>query len=138
MVTMGLALGLSVPAHVQAQTTLLNVSYDPTRELYQDFNRAFVKFWKGKTGQTVDIKQSHVGSAGQARAVVVVTMALAYDVDAVANAGLIKPDCQKRLPQNSGPYTSTMVFLVRKGTVLRRRRHGRRANLAGRIVRDVP
>jgi sulfate/thiosulfate-binding protein len=107
-------------AAVHAQT-LLNVSYDPTRELYQDFNQAFIKYWKGKTGQTVVIRQSHGGSGGQARAVVegldadVVTLALAYDVDAIANAGLNKTDWQKPLPQNSTPYTSTVVFLVRKG-----------------------
>ena len=104
-----------------AAQTLLNVSYDPTRELYQDFNAAFVKYWKAKTGQTVEIKQSHGGSGGQARAVIdgldadVVTLALAYDVDAVAQAGLTTTAWQKRLPQNSAPYTSTIVFLVRKG-----------------------
>jgi sulfate/thiosulfate-binding protein len=101
--------------------TLLNVSYDPTRELYQDFNAAFIKYWKGKTGQTVTIKQSHGGSGGQARAVIdgleadVVTLALAYDIDAVAQSGLTTAGWQKRLPQNSSPYTSTVVFLVRKG-----------------------
>ena len=101
--------------------TLLNVSYDPTRELYQDFNAAFIKYWKGKTGQTVAIKQSHGGSGGQARAVIdgleadVVTLALAYDIDAVAQSGLTTAAWQKRLPQNSSPYTSTVVFLVRKG-----------------------
>ena len=104
-----------------AAQTLLNASYDPTRELYQDFNAAFVKYWKAKTGQTVTIKQSHGGSGGQARAVIdgldadVVTLALAYDVDAVAQSGLIASGWQKRLPQNSSPYTSTVVFLVRKG-----------------------
>ena len=104
-----------------AQASLLNVSYDPTRELYQDFNAAFVKYWKAKTGQDVTIKQSHGGSGAQARSVIdgldadVVTLALAYDIDAVAATGLIKPDWQKRLPQNSTPYTSTIVFLVRKG-----------------------
>ena len=104
-----------------AQTSLLNVSYDPTRELYQDFNAAFVKYWKAKTGQDVTIKQSHGGSGAQARSVIdgldadVVTLALAYDIDAVAATGLIKADWQKRLPQNSTPYTSTIVFLVRKG-----------------------
>ena len=103
------------------QITLLNASYDPTRELYQDFNAAFVKYWKAKSGQDVTIRQSHGGSGGQARAVIdgleadVLTLALAYDVDAVAAAGLINPDWQKRLPQNSAPYTSTIVFLVRKG-----------------------
>src|SRR6476469_8454185 len=110
------ALGTSVAAQ-----TLLNVSYDPTRELYQDFNAAFIKYWKAKTGQTITIKQSHGGSGGQARAVIdgleadVVTLALAYDIDAVAQSGLTSTAWQKRLPQNSSPYTSTVVFLVRKG-----------------------
>ena len=107
-------------ASVAAQT-LLNASYDPTRELYQDFNAAFIKYWQAKTGQTVTIKQSHGGSGGQARAVIdgleadVVTLALAYDIDAVAQSGLTAAEWQKRLPQNSSPYTSTVVFLVRKG-----------------------
>src|SRR5437763_5999698 len=102
--------------------TLLNVSYDPTRELYQDYNPAFAKYWKGKTGQQVNVQQSHGGSSKQARAVIdglqadVVTLALAYDIDAISqNAGLLPADWQKRLPQNSTPYTSTIVFLVRKG-----------------------
>ena len=102
--------------------SLLNVSYDPTRELYQDFNAAFIKYWKAKTGQTVTIEQSHGGSSKQARGVIdglqadVVTLALAYDIDAISQtAGLIPADWQKRLPQNSTPYTSTIVFLVRKG-----------------------
>lgn len=109
---------LAAPAAAQ---TLLNVSYDPTRELYQDFNAAFVKYWKAKTGQTVTIRQSHGGSGAQARAVIdgleadVVTLALAYDVDAIAQSGLTSAAWQKRLPQNSAPYTSTIVFLVRKG-----------------------
>jgi sulfate transport system substrate-binding protein len=101
---------------------LLNVSYDPTRELYQEFNTAFAKYWKGKTGDTVEVKQSHAGSGKQARAVIdgadadVVTLALAYDIDAIADkARLIPADWQKRLPNNSSPYTSTIVFLVRKG-----------------------
>ncbi len=104
-----------------AQTELLNVSYDPTRELYQDFNAAFVKYWKAKTGQAVDIRQSHGGSGAQGRAVSdglaadVVTLALGYDIDAIQQAGLIAPGWQARLPQNSAPYTSTIVFLVRKG-----------------------
>jgi len=104
-----------------AQTTLLNVSYDPTRELYQEFNAAFARYWLAKTGKPVTVRQSHGGSGAQARAVIdgldadVVTLALAYDVDAVAATGLIKPDWQKRLAQNSSPYTSTIVFLVRKG-----------------------
>src|SRR6185369_4728463 len=103
------------------QVTLLNVSYDPTRELYQEFNAAFARYWQAKTGKPVTIRQSHGGSGAQARSVIdgldadVVTLALAYDVDAVAAAGLIKPDWQKRLAQNGSPYTSTIVFLVRKG-----------------------
>jgi sulfate/thiosulfate transport system substrate-binding protein len=106
---------------VLADTTLLNVSYDPTRELYKAVNEAFAKDWKEKTGENVTIEQSHGGSGKQARAVIdglqadVVTLALAGDVDAVAKAGLIKPDWQKRLANNSSPYTSTIVFLVRKG-----------------------
>jgi len=107
---------------VFADVTLLNVSYDPTRELYQDFNTAFAKHWKATTGETVIIKQSHGGSGKQARAVIdglqadVVTLALAYDVDALYERGkLIPKDWQKRLAQNSAPYTSTIVFLVRKG-----------------------
>jgi sulfate transport system substrate-binding protein len=101
---------------------LLNVSYDPTRELYQDVNVAFAKQWKEKTGDTVIIQQSHGGSGRQARAVIdglegdVVTLALAYDIDAISQKShLIAPDWQKRLPNNSTPYTSTIVFLVRKG-----------------------
>ncbi len=114
-------LGASLSAHAQT-TTLLNVSYDPTRELYQEFNAAFAKHWKAKTGETVSIKQSHGGAAKQARAVIdgleadVVTLALAYDIDAIhEKAKLIPADWQKRLPHNSSPYTSTIVFLVRKG-----------------------
>lgn len=102
--------------------TLLNVSYDPTREFYQDFNRAFVTYWKAKTGDQVTVQQSHGGSGKQARSVIdglradVVTLALAYDVDAIAEkARLLPADWQKRLPDNSCPYTSTIVFLVRKG-----------------------
>lgn len=101
--------------------TILNVSYDPTRELYQEFNQAFAKHWKAKTGKNVTINQSHGGSGKQARSVIdglqadVVTLALAYDIDAIAKAGMIKPDWQKRLADNSSPYTSTIVFLVRKG-----------------------
>jgi len=105
-----------------AAQTLLNVSYDPTRELYAAVNAAFIKQWQAKTGQTLQIRQSHGGSGSQARAVTdgleadVVTLALAYDVDAVQKSGLITDAAwQKRLPQNSSPYTSTIVFLVRKG-----------------------
>ncbi len=105
----------------QTNVTLLNVSYDPTRELYQELNAAFAKAWKAKSGQTVTINQSHGGSGKQARAVIdgleadVVTLALGYDIDAIQKAGLIAPNWQKRLPNNSSPYTSTIVFLVRKG-----------------------
>jgi sulfate transport system substrate-binding protein len=104
-----------------AEVSLLNVSYDPTRELYQDINQAFAKQWKAKTGDTVTIKQSHGGSGKQGRSVIdglnadVVTLALAYDIDAVAERGLIAKDWQKRLQHNSTPYSSTIVFLVRKG-----------------------
>jgi sulfate/thiosulfate transport system substrate-binding protein len=106
---------------VQAQT-LLNVSYDPTRELYAEFNARFIESWQGKTGQRVEIRQSHGGAGAQARAVIdgleadVVTLALAYDIDAIQQSGLISTAAwQKRLPDNSSPYTSTIVFLVRKG-----------------------
>ncbi len=102
--------------------TLLNVSYDPTRELYEDFNAAFAKQWKAKTGQDVSVNQSHGGSGKQARAVIdgldadVVTLALGYDVDQLyQKAGLISKNWQSKLPNNSSPYTSTIVFLVRKG-----------------------
>jgi sulfate transport system substrate-binding protein len=110
------------PLAALAEVNLLNVSYDPTRELYQDFNVSFVKYWKKKSGQTVVIKQSHGGSGKQARAVIdglgadVVTLALAYDIDEIHDkAKLIPENWQKRLPHNSSPYTSTIVFLVRKG-----------------------
>jgi sulfate transport system substrate-binding protein len=120
---LALAAGLVGGAQVAlAETTLLNVSYDPTRELYQEFNAAFAKHWKEKTGEDVTIKQSHGGSGKQARAAIdgleadVVTLALAGDVDQLAKkGGLIPEDWQKRLPDNSSPYTSTIVFLVRKG-----------------------
>ncbi len=105
-----------------APVTLLNVSYDPTRELYSEFNTAFAKHWKAQTGQDVTIKQSHGGSGKQARSVIdgidadVVTLALAGDIDALyKNGGLIPQDWQKRLPQNSSPYTSTIVLVVRQG-----------------------
>ncbi|MDP3844238.1 MAG: sulfate ABC transporter substrate-binding protein [Oxalobacteraceae bacterium] len=116
-----LAAALVVPAAQAAEVTLLNVSYDPTRELYQDFNAAFAKQWKAKTGDDVRVKQSHGGSGKQARGVIdglqadVVTLALAYDIDAIAERGQLAKDWQKRLPHNSSPYTSTIVFLVRKG-----------------------
>src|SRR6185436_15314751 len=101
---------------------LLNVSYDPTREFYGDYNAAFIKHWKETSGQSITIQQSHGGSGKQARSVIdgleadVVTLALAYDVDALyEKARMIPADWQKRLPNNSSPYTSTIVFLVRKG-----------------------
>src|SRR6266849_8845665 len=102
--------------------TLLNASYDPTRELYQDFNAAFVKYWDAKTGDKVTIRKSYSGSGKQARNVIngldadVVTLAMAYDIDAIAEkAKLLPQDWQTRLPNNSSPYTSTIIFLVRKG-----------------------
>src|SRR4051812_11314246 len=111
---------IGVAAH--AETTLLNVSYDPTRELYEDYNKAFAKYWKQKSGEDVTIKQSHGGSGKQARTVIdglpadVVTLGLAADIDAVATNGKLLPiNWQSRLPNNSSPYTSTIVFLVRKG-----------------------
>jgi sulfate/thiosulfate transport system substrate-binding protein len=113
----GVAVGLA-----QSPVKLLNVSYDPTREFYQEINVAFAKQWQAKTGQAVTINQSHGGSGKQARSVIdglqadVVTLALAYDVDALySNASLLPKDWQKRLPDNSAPYTSTIVFVVRKG-----------------------
>ncbi|SHH08002.1 sulfate ABC transporter substrate-binding protein [Massilia sp. CF038] len=116
-----IALALFSQAAVAADVTLLNVSYDPTRELYQDFNAAFAKQYKAKTGDNVTVKQSHGGSGKQARTVIdgleadVVTLALAYDIDAIGERGLLNPQWQKRLQHNSSPYTSTIVFLVRKG-----------------------
>ena len=112
---------LATSATAAEPTTLLNVSYDPTRELYRDFNRAFIKDWKAKTGETVVVNQSHNGSGASARAVLdglpadVVTLALAADIDALAKRGLLAADWQTRLPDSAAPYTSTIVFLVRKG-----------------------
>ncbi len=122
--TTALALGLTALTALaaQAQVNLLNVSYDPTRELYVEFNQAFAKHWKAKTGQDVNIKQSHGGSGKQARAIIdgldadVATLALAGDTDALhSNGHLIPKDWQKRLPHNSTPYTSTIVLVVRQG-----------------------
>lgn len=120
LIALALTVGVNLPA--LAETALLNVSYDPTRELYQDFNAAFAKHWKSRGGETVTIQQSHGGSGKQARAVIdgleadVVTLALAYDIDAIAEkAHFIPKDWQQRLPHNSAPYTSTIVLLVRKG-----------------------
>src|SRR5688500_6831898 len=105
-----------------AETVLMNVSYDPTRELYTDYNKVFTAYWKKKSGQDVSVRQSHGGSGKQARTVIdglqadVVTLALAYDIDAlVKQAKLLPANWQSRLPNNSAPYTSTIVFLVRKG-----------------------
>jgi sulfate transport system substrate-binding protein len=113
---------VSLATPVQAsELNLLNVSYDPTRELYQDFNKVFADHWKKTSGQDVKIKQSHGGAAKQARSVIdglqadVVTLALSYDIDEIAQRGILAKDWQKRLPNNSAPYTSTIVFLVRKG-----------------------
>jgi sulfate transport system substrate-binding protein len=113
-----MALGGAVQA---ADVTLLNVSYDPTRELYVEINKAFAAKYKAEAGKTVEFKQSHGGSGRQARSVIdgleadVVTLALAYDIDEIADRGILAKDWQKRLPQNASPYTSTIVFLVRKG-----------------------
>ena len=117
----GLFLIIAAPSAWAKEKTLLNVSYDPTRELYQELNGVFAGLWKTQTGEAVTIEQSHGGSGKQARSVIdgldadVVTLALAYDVDAIAKAGLIREDWQSRLPDNSAPYTSTIVFLVRQG-----------------------
>ena len=109
-------------AAAQEKVTLLNVSYDPTRELYRDINATFARVWKQRTGQDLEIKQSHAGSGAQARAVIdgleadVVTLALAYDIDEIAARGKTLPaDWQKKLPHNSTPFASTIVFVVRKG-----------------------
>src|SRR5512139_4206320 len=117
-----LAATLLLAPALRAETTLLNVSYDPTRELYDDYNKAFAKYWQQKSGKEVSIRQSHGGSGKQARTVIdglpadVVTLALAYDIDAMATQGKLLPaNWQSRLPHNSSPYTSTIVLLVRKG-----------------------
>ena len=116
-----LAASLTAVPALAAETTLLNVSYDPTRELYQDIDQAFAAKWKAETGDTLTVKQSHGGSGKQARTVIdgldadVVTLGLAYDIDEIAEHGLLAKDWQKRLPKNSTPYSSTIVFLVRKG-----------------------
>lgn len=119
---LSVALATGLAGQASAQSTLLNVSYDPTREFYQEYNAAFAKHWKAQGGDAVTVKQSHGGSGKQARAVIdgleadVVTLALAFDVDALnKNGGLIPADWGNRLPNNAAPYTSTIVFLVRKG-----------------------
>ncbi len=115
-----LAFGVTCASFAQS-STLLNVSYDPTRELYKDYNEVFIKHWKQKTGQNLSVKQSHAGSGKQARAVLdgldadIVTLALAYDIDVLQEKNLISSNWQSKLPANSSPYTSTIVFLVRKG-----------------------
>ena len=115
------ALALAAPAAIAQSVTLLNVSYDPTRELYQDVNAAFAKQWEAQTKQKLTIRASHGGSGKQARSVIdglesdVVTLALASDIDEIAERGLLSADWQKKLPDNASPYTSTIVFLVRKG-----------------------
>jgi sulfate transport system substrate-binding protein len=117
----GLTAGAAFPAAAQQAGTLLNVSYDPTRELYREYNQLFAASWRAQSGQSLRVNTSHGGSGRQARAVIdglqadVVTLALAYDVDAIAERGLIARDWQSRLPHNSAPYTSTVVFLVRRG-----------------------
>lgn len=116
-----LVIGLTGNPAQAAERSLLNVSYDPTREFYQDYNAAFARHWKEQEGESLAFQQSHGGSGKQARAVIdglkadVVTLALASDIDAIARSGHIPTDWQKRLPNNSAPYTSTIVFLVRKG-----------------------
>src|SRR6266513_4589133 len=122
LIVIAIVAGIARKAVAVNKTTLLNVSYDPTRELYTDYNAAFAKYWKAKTGQDVVINQSHGGSGKQARSVIdglpadVVTLALAYDIDAISEkGGLLPKNWQTRLPNNSAPYTSTIVFLVRKG-----------------------
>jgi sulfate transport system substrate-binding protein len=122
LLTLSAALAFSPAGSFAREIKLLNVSYDPTRELYQDFNAAFSKYWKAKSGDAVTIHLSHGGSGKQARSVIdgqaadVVTLALAFDIDAIAEkSGLLPADWQKQLPNNSSPYTSTIVFLVRKG-----------------------
>ncbi|ALG73257.1 ABC transporter permease [Azospirillum thiophilum] len=117
----GLTLAWLGVAAADSKDTLLNVSYDPTREFYVEFNKAFARKWGAETGRALTVRQSHGGSGKQARSVIdgldadIVTLALGYDIDAIADAGLLPKDWQTRLPNNSSPYTSTIVFLVRKG-----------------------
>src|SRR5579862_2842713 len=116
-----LASALFASGIASADTNLLNVSYDPTRELYQDYDKAFGAYWKGKSGAEIKVNQSHGGSSTQARAVIdgleadVVTLGVPPDISAIVNAGLIAPDWTTKLPNNAAPYTTTIVFLVRKG-----------------------
>ena len=147
---------LTLAAPLRAETTLLNVSYDPTRELYAEINPAFAKAWKAKTGQDIMVRSSHGGSGAQARAVIdgleadVVSLALQPDVDAIAERGkLIAPGWQERLPNRSVPYTSTILFVVRKRQPqghprlgrpdqARRRRHHAQSQDVGRGALDLP
>jgi sulfate transport system substrate-binding protein len=135
---------LRPPAAAAAPAEITNVSYDPTRELYEQYNAAFRKYWKGRSGQDVNIVQSHGGSGKQARAVIegneadVVTLALAYDISAIEKAGLIKPDWQKTFPRNSSPYTSTIVFLVRKGNPKNLKSWGDLANAGVGVITPNP
>ena len=121
LASLALLATLSVGSVHAAQIELLHVSYDPTRELYQEYNSAFAKYWKAQSGDEVVVSQSHGGSGKQARAVAdgleadVVSLALAYDINAISRSGLIAPDWQQRLANHSAPFTSTVVFLVRKG-----------------------
>lgn len=121
LMTATAALPIVAAAPAAARTVITNVSYDPTRELYQDVNAAFAKHWKAQGGDALTVRQSHGGSGKQARSVIdgldadVVTLALAYDIDEIAQRNLLPADWQKRLPSNASPYTSTIVFLVRKG-----------------------
>jgi sulfate/thiosulfate-binding protein len=122
LIVVTIALATTYRSLAAGDVAILNVSYDPTREFYQEYNAAFAKYWKTRTGDNVTVKQSHAGSGKQARSVMdgleadVVTLALAYDIDAISNlAGLLPKNWQSRLPDNSAPYTSTIVFLVRKG-----------------------
>lgn len=139
------ALALAVPVSGHAAKKLLNVSYDPTREFYTEYNKVFEKYWKDKTGETVTVRQSHGGSGKQARAVIdglnadVVTLALAYDIDAIAErTGKIPADWQSLLPDNSAPYTSTIVFLVRKGNPKHIRDWGDLVNKGVEVITPNP
>ena len=138
------ALTIAPPAVRADDSSLLNVSYDPTRELYSAYNALFERYWRAKTGRAVTVQQSHGGSGAQARAVTegleadVVTLALAYDIDAIAKAKLITGDWQKRLPDNATPYTSTIVFLVRKGNPKRVRDWGDLAHNGVAVITANP
>jgi sulfate transport system substrate-binding protein len=137
-------LAAAAPASAQQSAQLLNVSYDPTRELYREYNALFAQQWRAQSGQAIRVNTSHGGSGRQARSVIdglqadVVTLALAYDVDAIAERGLIARDWITRLPHNSAPYTSTIVFLVRRGNPRAIRDWGDLLNPAVRIITPNP